>query len=174
MLLKECIWHYDFNRGACFMFWIVLPLTKSQEFFHDCWCKHVVEQGVGWALKLTVIHDHVTKWKHFPCYWPFVRGIHQWPVNSPHKGQWHRALMFPLIYTWTNSWINTREAGDLRCHCAHYDITVMWWIFTADSYVSPEVPVTNKRGFKIRNSKYFITLMLYEHHGIWNHWQLHT
>ena len=21
-----------------------------------------------------------------PLYWPFVRGIHQWPVNSPHKG----------------------------------------------------------------------------------------
>ena len=27
------------------------------------------------------------KWKHFPRYWPFVRGIHRTPVNSPHKGQ---------------------------------------------------------------------------------------
>ena len=24
------------------------------------------------------------KWKHFPCYWTFVRGIHRSPVNSPH------------------------------------------------------------------------------------------
>ena len=24
-----------------------------------------------------------------------------------------------------NSWVNSREAGDLRRHCAHYDITVM-------------------------------------------------
>ena len=23
-------------------------------------------------------HDDVTKWKHFPRYWPFVRGIHRW------------------------------------------------------------------------------------------------
>ena len=23
------------------------------------------------------IHDDVIKWKHFPCYWPFVRGIHR-------------------------------------------------------------------------------------------------
>ena len=23
-------------------------------------------------------HDDVIKWKHFPCYWPFVRGIHRW------------------------------------------------------------------------------------------------
>ena len=39
-------------------------------------------------------HDDVIKWKHFPCYWPFVGGIHRSPVNSPQKGQWHRALMF--------------------------------------------------------------------------------
>ena len=42
-------------------------------------------------------HDDVIKWKHFPCYWPFVRGIRRSPVNSPHKGQWHGALMFSLI-----------------------------------------------------------------------------
>ena len=39
------------------------------------------------------------KWKHFPRYWPFVWGIHWSPVNSPHKGQWGRALMFSLICT---------------------------------------------------------------------------
>ena len=36
-------------------------------------------------------HDDVIKWKHFPCYWPFVRGIHRSPVNSPHKGLWRGA-----------------------------------------------------------------------------------
>ena len=44
-----------------------------------------------------VIHDDVIKWKDFPRYWPFVRGIHRSPVNSPHKGQWRGALMFSLI-----------------------------------------------------------------------------
>ena len=29
-------------------------------------------------------HDDVIKWKHFPRYWPFVRGIPRSPVNSPH------------------------------------------------------------------------------------------
>ena len=43
------------------------------------------------------LHDDVIKWKHFPRYWPFVRGIHRWPVNSIHKGQWRGALMFSLI-----------------------------------------------------------------------------
>ena len=42
-------------------------------------------------------HDDVIKWKHFPRYWPFVRGIHRSPVNSPHKSQWRGALMFSLI-----------------------------------------------------------------------------
>ena len=42
----------------------------------------------------------------------------------PHKGQWHGALVFSLIFTWINSWVNN-EAGDLRCHHAHLDITVM-------------------------------------------------
>ena len=43
-------------------------------------------------------HDGVIKWKHFPCYWPFVRGIHRSSVNSPHTGQFSGALMFSLIY----------------------------------------------------------------------------
>ena len=33
-------------------------------------------------------HDDVIKWKNFPRYWPFVRGIHRSPVNSQNKGQW--------------------------------------------------------------------------------------
>ena len=39
-------------------------------------------------------HDDFIKSKHFPRYWPFVRGIHRSPVNSPHKGQWRGALTF--------------------------------------------------------------------------------
>ena len=33
--------------------------------------------------------------------------------------------MFSLICAWMNGWINNREASDLRCHLAHYDVTVM-------------------------------------------------
>ena len=70
-------------------------------------------------------HDDVIKWKTFPRHWPFVRGIQQSPVNSPHKGQWRGALMFSLICAWINSWINNCEAGDLRHHRAHYDVIGM-------------------------------------------------
>ena len=71
------------------------------------------------------IHDDVIKWKHFPRYWPFVRGIHRSPVNSPRKGQWRGTLMFSLICVWINGWVNNREAGDLRHYRTHYDVTVV-------------------------------------------------
>ena len=90
---------------------------------------------VGWAQashynrscyrEVPLHHDDVIKWKHFPRYWPFVRGIHRSPVNSPHKGQWRGALMFTLICVWINGCVNNREAGDLRRYCAHYGVTVM-------------------------------------------------
>ena len=78
-------------------------------------------------------HDDVIKWKHFPRYWPFVRGIHRSPVNSPHEGQWRGALMFPLICVWINSWVNNPEAGNLRRHRAHCNVSVMWCGFRLDS-----------------------------------------
>ena len=71
------------------------------------------------------VHDDVIKWKHFPRYWPFLRGIHRSPVNSPHKGQRRGALMFSLICARINGWVNNGEAGDLRRHRAHYDVIVM-------------------------------------------------
>ena len=70
-------------------------------------------------------HDDVIKWKHFLRYWPFARGIYWSPVNCPHKGQWCGALMFSLICAWINGWVNKWDPDDLRCHHAHYDITVM-------------------------------------------------
>ena len=80
------------------------------------------------AVAMLDLHDDVIKWKHFPRYKPFVRGIHRSPVNSRHKhdkGQWHRTHMFSLICAWIKSWVNTRESGDLRRHHAHYAVTVM-------------------------------------------------
>ena len=62
------------------------------------------------------VHDDVIKWKHFPRYWPLVRGIHRSPVNSPHKCQWGGTLMLSLICASTNDWVNNRDASDVRRH----------------------------------------------------------
>ena len=77
-------------------------------------------------------HDDVIKWKHFARFWHLVRGIHRSPVNSPHEGKWCGALMFSLFSVWSNSWVNNWDANDLKCHCVHYDITIM--IYPAESH----------------------------------------
>ena len=70
-------------------------------------------------------HDDVMKWKHFPRYWTFARGIHRSPADSPHEGQSRGAMMFSLKYAWANGWTNNQNAGDLRRHGTHCDVTVM-------------------------------------------------
>ena len=72
-------------------------------------------------------HDGVIKWKHFPRYWPFVRGIHGSPVNFSHKGHWRGALMLSVICS-LNKQLSKKncEVGYLRRHRAHYDVIVMY------------------------------------------------
>ena len=84
------------------------------------------------------LHDDVIKWKHFPRNWPLVRGIHRSRWIPPHKGQWRGALMFSLICVWINGWVNNREAGDLRRHRGHCDVSVMLYFGVVP--VSTKVP----------------------------------
>ena len=86
---------------------------------------HYLKSNAGPNYSHSRLHDDVIKWKHFPRYGPFLRGIHRSPVNYPHKGQWRGALMLALICVWINGWVNNREAGDLRRHRAHYDVIVI-------------------------------------------------
>ena len=53
---------------------------------------------------------------------------------SPHKDQWRGALMFSLICVWINGWVNSREAGDLKRHSSHYDVTVRWQLNLNEHY----------------------------------------
>ena len=42
------------------------------------YCDRVEERmGLPWNTMFALWHDDVIKWKHFPRYWPFVRGIHR-------------------------------------------------------------------------------------------------
>ena len=125
--LKKRNWHSITTRFyslavltvQCNQWW----MFRQNDDISVSWLFMVVMHTATGAL----FHDDVIKWKHFPRYWPCVRGIHRSPVNSPHKGQWRGALMFTLIWDWANGWVNNPDAGDLRHHRAHYDATVIWW-----------------------------------------------
>ena len=69
----------------------------------------------------------MTSWKMetFSALLAICAGNSRSPVKSPHKGQWRGTLMFSLICVWKNVWVNTWDAGDLRRHRTHYDVTVM-------------------------------------------------
>ena len=109
-------WH-DNGRGS----YNSLPRC----IYRTCFDVAAVCLGYSYVSVYHMLHDDVIKWKHFPRHWPFARGLHRSPVNSPHKGQWRGALMFSFICTWINRWVNNREAVDLRHYCAHYDVSVM-------------------------------------------------
>ena len=79
-VLKNCIKHGGITAALCAKF--------QNEQLSNKLCLNVTSRD---------FHDDVIKWKHFPRYWPFVRGIHRSPVNSPHKGHWRGTLMFSLI-----------------------------------------------------------------------------
>ena len=105
---------------------------SGEKFYFILRCDVYQRLTVRVKMSISMMHDDVIKWKHFPRNWPFVRGIHRSPVNSPHKGQWRAALMFSLICVWINDWINNREAGVLRRHRDHYDAIVMVYGISRD------------------------------------------
>ena len=111
--------------------WLVVYFIVTSNIYNRLWMTETYQ-----IYSLIRAHDDVIKWKDFPRYWPFVRGIHRSPVNSPHKGQWRGALMFSLIYVWINGWVNNNEAGDLMRYRAHYDVIVMniWLIHSFASF----------------------------------------
>ena len=83
--------------------WVCINWAKA------CYCwQHSDVRALSTGEPLSgARHDDVIKWKHFPRYWLFVRGIHRSPVNSPHKGQWRGAFIFSLICVWINRWVQS-------------------------------------------------------------------
>ena len=137
VIASRSSWHvlighlYTFNECLDVIHTKNMPFTAFYKSILFEWYS-TNARGSDKILDSSCWYDNVIKWKHFLRYWPFVRGIHRSPVNFPHKGQWRGALIFYLICAWINCWINSHEAGDLRRHRAHYDVTVMNALQSAD------------------------------------------
>ena len=92
-------------------------LTLLSLLTHVC----IRECGNHW------LHDDVIKWKHFPRYWPFVRGIHRsliWSFFDLRPNKW-------LSKQWCGWWFVTLSSPLWR-HCnwilaCHLDDNVMTW-----------------------------------------------
>ena len=75
--------------------------TRRQYLIYPIFC--LCTWGIFIMGEAGFPHDGVIKRKHFPCYWPFVRGIHR-SCEFPHKGQWRGAMMSFLICARINGW----------------------------------------------------------------------
>ena len=75
---------------------------------------------------------HKTWWRHqmetFSALLALCAGNSPVTGEFPHKGHWRGTLMFSLICALTYNWVNNKDAGDLRRHRAHYDVTVMMFM----------------------------------------------
>ena len=120
-----CKQHFQLHFLCGFVIWLKLQANSfTREMiviwlnFRCIWSPIIQLVSISSDYKLDVVrrkacsdvdliewHDDVIKWKYFPRNWPFVRGIHRSPVNSPHKSQWHGVLMFSLICVWINDWV---------------------------------------------------------------------
>ena len=94
------------SQTKCCLRFISLIVLYSFIIFDVC---IVIELGV-WCVRYMMTSPNG---KH---YWPYVRGIHQSPVNFRHKGHRQGALIFSLICAWTSDWANSRYVGDFRRH----------------------------------------------------------
>ena len=116
------IWHRQAPQHLRIQCWRQPPMGLALKSLP--WGARIIPPEQG-QYRCCWYHDDVIKYKYFPRYWPFMRGIHRSPVNSLHKGQWRGALMFSLICAWISRWENYGKAGDLRRHRSQYDVIVM-------------------------------------------------
>ena len=89
--------------------WVYIWCTRLIHYWNDLW--YMMTSSNGNVFRVT------------GSLWG---GIQRSPVDSPHKSQWRRALMFSLICAWINGWANNRNAGDFRRHRVYYYVTVMF------------------------------------------------
>ena len=88
-------------QGYCFgrMHYVLLSLVMKT--YSDILGLHNVYQvqDIKWSNHQHIWHDEAITWELYHQYWPFVRGIHQWLVDSPHKGtvMWKSFVFHDII-----------------------------------------------------------------------------
>ena len=116
------------------LFCLSITWSRYRNAYRDLWIMSIVICLLVAILfrvymLTTLMLKPVSRWRHqmktFATLLALCAGNSPSTVNSPHKSQWCRALMFALICAWTNGSINNQDTGDLRHHHIHYDITVM-------------------------------------------------
>ena len=100
---------------------VIVPMTWLVDAKHMSseWCPMKHNKSIASEVRFTrplreettadrCDHDDVIKWKYFPLYWPFVRGILRSPVDLPRRNQWRGDWCFVCLR------LNKRLSEQLR------------------------------------------------------------
>ena len=110
---------------VCWMSWIQMPDNFSSFINHTMILNHLplVLNIIMMSSNGNICHATGPLWRESTGHWWFPL------TNASDVEFW---CFFFFICARTNSWENTWYTGDLRCHSAHYDVTViyslMYWV----------------------------------------------
>ena len=140
----------SFSHWRCFRLWFILKYSVSLDKRRQnklLYWKYILEWEPLSIRRVNCCWTFTVPWSRLDNFSNLARTMNWWwrhqmetfsallslcAGNSPvtgeflHKGQWRGALVFSLICTWINGWIKNDDAGGLRRHGIHYDVTVMW------------------------------------------------
>ena len=122
---EECICVYFFVLARTISIILQIIAMTSHE-------RYVASNHLPFGYLFKILSGPTSKEHRRPHHWPFVRGIHRWPVNSPHKGPVKREKSsiwwrHHILMLWCNMaqfmqgslWVWAQPMGD--------DVTI--WIY---------------------------------------------
>ena len=152
-LCKETFWNSLLTRH----FWISLSMNNSSKakqsdlHYMKSWkiCISMMTSSNGNIFRVTG-----------PLCGEFTG--HRWiPLTKANDAE---LCCFLWSAPWINGWVNNREVGDLRHHCAHYDIIAMRTTLTVpDEHTHEDCPfskfIGTARRIRLRCVKYCSTVI---------------
>ena len=92
-----------------------------------CLCTHSCNESVSWLYFLVIVFIFLFTWcchqmQTFSKLLALCAGHSPVSDEFPSQRPVRQSLVFFLFCAWTNSWVNNRDAGDLRRHRGYYDV----------------------------------------------------
>ena len=87
------------------------------------------------AVLILILTNQFMKWKSFPHYWPFVRGIVGSPVISPHRGQQHGRFFISAFLFCPIKLLAGRNGYNGLSHLTGILPRVLYWCLTIYVFV---------------------------------------
>ena len=96
------IWQTIYSIAIIWSKIVFLIVTKSDWHYVDVIMTTMASQITGVSIVHSTVCSGADKWKHrSSASLVFVRGIHRWPVNSPHK----ELVQGKIFFLMTSSWV---------------------------------------------------------------------